>query len=95
MIDIFLVERKEKIYRKDFLLRRVFRIGRKQPKQCGVKLWATYIYIYIYIYIYKPHNDVNGVKYHQTQNSSLHSVTIITLMTSVSFDHPFSLDENH
>ena len=47
MIDIFLVERKEKIYRKDFLLRRVFRIGRKQPKQCGVKLWATYIYIYI------------------------------------------------
>ena len=49
MIDIFLVERKEKIYRKDFLLRRVFRIGRKQPKQCGVKLWATYIYIYIYI----------------------------------------------
>ena len=51
MIDILLVERKEKIYRKDFLLRRVFRIGRKQPKQCGVKLWATYIYIYIYIYI--------------------------------------------
>ena len=47
MIDILLVERKEKIYRKDFLLRRVFRIGRKQPKQCGVKLWATYIYIYI------------------------------------------------
>ena len=46
MIDILLVERKEKIYRKDFLLRRVFRIGRKQPKQCGVKLWATYIYIY-------------------------------------------------
>ena len=45
MIDILLVERKEKIYRKDFLLRRVFRIGRKQPKQCGVKLWATYIYI--------------------------------------------------
>ena len=93
MLDILLVERKEKIYRKDFLLRRVFRIGRKQPKQCGVKLWATYIYIYIYIY--KPHNDVNGVKYHQTQNSSPHSVTIITLMTSVSFDHPFSLDENH
>ena len=84
MIDILLVERKEKIYRKDFLLRRV--IGRKQPKQCGVKLWATYIY--------KPHNDVNGVKYHQTQNSSPHSVTIITLMTSVSFDHPFSLNEN-
>ena len=45
MIDIFLVERKEKIYRKDFLLRRVFRIGRKHQKQCGVKLWATYIYI--------------------------------------------------
>ena len=88
MLDILLVERKEKIYRKDFLLRRVFRIGRKQPKQCGVKLWATYIYIY------KPHNDVNGVKYHQTQNSSPHSVTIITLMISVSFDHPFSLNEN-
>ena len=45
MIDIFLVERKEKIYRKDFLLRRVFRIGRKHQKQCGVKLRATYIYI--------------------------------------------------
>ena len=29
-----------------------------------------------------------------TQNSSPHSVTIITLMISVSSDHPFSLNEN-
>ena len=48
-----------------------------------------------YIYVKKKrHNDVNEVKYHHTQNSSPHSVTIITLMISVSFDHPFSLNEN-
>ena len=48
-----------------------------------------------YIYVKnKRHNDVNEVKYHHTQNSSPHSVTIITLMISVSFDHPFSLNEN-
>ena len=65
---------------------------RLKIRQISFFVFSVYI---IYIYIYKPHNDVNGVKYHQTQNSSLHSVTIITLMTSVSFDHPFSLDENH
>ena len=87
MIDIFLVERK-KIY-----------IGRIS---CSVEFsvlvgstsnslgWSCGLYICKK----KRHNDVNEVKYHHTQNSSPHSLTIITLMISVSFDHPFSLNEN-
>ena len=44
MIDIFLVERKENIYRKDFLLRRVFCIGRKHQQQSGGEV-VGYIYV--------------------------------------------------
>ena len=49
-----------------------------------------------YIYVKKKNDTMMSMKSKTitTQNSSPHSVTIITLMISVSFDHPFSLNEN-